>query len=121
MNIWEITQEALEILGIPIAANAMIPASWEALPDLFLVYQLISSPPIRHADDLEKLRSYRMQVKVYSREGLADLPDVPGAMVEAGFSRSNIIELPYNADTRHYGLAMDFVFLSASESESESY
>ena len=120
MSIWEITQEALEGLGVPMAANVMIPASGEALPDLFLVYQLISSPPVLHAEDLEIMRSYRMQVTIYSRDGLVNLPDVADEMVEAGFSRSVIRELPYNADTRHYGLAMEFVYLSDSESESES-
>src|SRR4030043_1770490 len=103
MSIWEITEEALEVLGVPIAANVMIPASGEALPDLFLVYQLISSPPVLHADNLEMMRSYRMQVTIYSRDGLVDLPDVPGAMVYVGFTKSSIRELPYNAHTRLYG------------------
>jgi hypothetical protein len=121
MSIWEITQEALEGLSVPVAANVMISDTGQALPDLFMVYQLIDSPAILHAEDLEFMRSYRMQVTIYSRNGLADLPDVAGVMVEAGFARSSMRELPYNTETRHFGLSMDFIYTTDSESESESY
>lgn len=120
-SIWEITDDALSGLGVPMAANVMISPTGGSLPDLFLVYQLISSPPVLHAEDLEVMRFYRMQVTIYNRDGLADLPDVPDAMVSAGFSRSAIRELSYNVETRHYGLAMEFIYLSDSASESESY
>jgi hypothetical protein len=121
MMIWEITQEALEVLNIPLAANVMITATKGVLPDLYLVYQLIDAPPILHAEDLEAMRFYRMQVTVYSRNTLSICMAVADAMVDAGFTRSSMKELPYNTETRHYGLAMDFIFTSDSESESESY
>lgn len=121
MTIWEITRDALSGLDVPTAANVMISPTGEALPDVFLVYQLVSSPPIVHVDDFENMRLYRVQVTVYSRDGLANLPNVAGAMVDAGFSRSAMRELPYNPETRHFSLAMDFIFISDSESESESY
>lgn len=121
MNIWGITEFALLGLNVPTSANVMISATGDALPDLYLVYQLISSPPLLHAEDFEDMRWYRMQVTVYSRNGFENLPDVAGAMVAAGFTRSSMRELPYNTETRHFGLAMEFIYSSDSESESESY
>lgn len=121
MTIWEITQAALEVLSVPVGANVMISPTGDELPDLFLIYQLIDAPPILHAEDLEDMRYYRMQVTTYSRDGLGDLPDVAGAMVEAGFTRSTMRELPYNTETRHYGLAMEFIFTSDNINVDESY
>lgn len=110
-SIWELTEDALDGLGVALAANVMVEGTGTALPDQFIVYQLISSPPELHADDAETLRSYRMQVTVYNRAGLISLPDVEGAMVTAGFRKSMFRELPYNTLTRHYGLAMEFIYL----------
>ncbi|OGO35670.1 MAG: hypothetical protein A2W35_05360 [Chloroflexi bacterium RBG_16_57_11] len=110
MTIWELVEEALADLGMPVAANAMIQETGEQLPDQYLVYFLVSSPPELHADDVEVMRSYRIQVSVYSRSGLADLPDVDGAMTVVGFSRGPQRELPYNILTRHYGLALEYVY-----------
>jgi len=87
MSIWEVTAAALAGLGVPIAANVMISEASAALPDLYLVYFLVSAPPSLHADNAETLRTYRMQVSAYNRAGLASLPDVDGAMVAAGFTR----------------------------------
>jgi hypothetical protein len=120
MTIWEITAEALAYLGVPVVANALIPESNTPMPDTFLVYSLVSSSPLLHADNLESMRMYRMQVTAYSRDGLAGLPDVPGAMVDVGFTRGPMREIPYNADTRHYGLVMEFVYYTDAE-VSESY
>lgn len=112
MSIWEITEDALDGLGLPLAANTMILASGAEHPEQYLVYQMISNPSELHADDIELLRSYRMQVSVYSRTGLAALPaQVKTAMIAAGFTWIEGRELPYNPQTRHFGLAMDFNFL----------
>jgi hypothetical protein len=119
--IWEIVEDALSGLGVPVAANTMILATNKQLPDLYLVYQLISSAPIVHAENMETMRMYRVQVAVYSRNGLSGLPDVSGAMTDAGFSRSSIREIPYNPETRHYGLALDFIITSDEEELEESY
>jgi hypothetical protein len=121
VTIWEITQEALEGLNIPLAANVMITATKGVLPDLYLVYQLIDASPLLHAEDLEVMRFYRMQVTIYSRNVLSICMAVADAMVDAGFTRSSMRELPYNTETRHYGLAMDFIYSTNSEIESESY
>jgi len=111
-TIWEMTSTALSGLGVPLAANRYLPASDEQeLPDQFIVYQLISSPPELHADDVEKYRSYRMQVTVWDRDGLVSLPDVAGVMLAAGFTRGPLRELPYVESTRHFGLAFEFLYL----------
>jgi hypothetical protein len=90
----------------------MLDETGGSLPDTFLVYQVISSPPALHADQVEKIRWYRMQVTVYARGGLASVPDlVAAAMVAAGFSKSVFRELPYNPDTRHFGYAMEFIWM----------
>jgi hypothetical protein len=112
MTIWERTKAALDTLtGVPTAANQYLVASGQELPDQFIVYQLISSPPELHADNVEVHRSFRMQVTCYDRTGLANLPDITGAMTAAGFARGPIRELPYHPATRHYGLALEFVYM----------
>lgn len=111
MSIWERVVAALTGLGVPMAANVYVAPTAGELPDLYLVYFLVSSPPEQHADDAEILRSYRMQVTIYNRAGLASLPDVDGSMVAAGFTRGPQRELPYNQLTRHFGLALEYVYL----------
>lgn len=115
MTIWEITKVTLEGLGLETAANAMLRDTAALLPDTYLVYQMISSPPAQHADGVEKLRWYRVQVTGYSRDGLASLPDVAAAMVAAGFTKSVFRELPYNELTGHYGYAMEYIWLEDEE------
>ena len=110
-SIWEITRTALVGLNIPMAANQYLVPTGQQLPDQYIVYQLISSPPELSADNSEKYRSYRMQVTIWDRSGLAQLPDIAAAMVAAGFGRGPFRELPYVDSTRHYGLAMDFFYL----------
>ena len=113
MSIWTITYSALLGLGYPLAANTMILATGADYPDEYLVYQVISNPPELHADDVESLRSYRMQVTVYSRTGMGTIPPlVETAMLAAGFTRLEGRELPYNVQTRHFGFSTDFSYLS---------
>jgi len=112
MTIWERVKQALSILSIPVAANTYTGAT---LPEAFAVYQLISDPAIQHADDRETMTRYRVQVTVYRRGGLADLPNVRGAMLAAGFTRGPSRELPFNRDTRHYSLAMDYFYTESQE------
>ena len=115
MTIWERCKTALQSLSVTKAANVYIPASGGERPDVYLVYSLVTSPPLQHADNLETLREYTMQVSIYSRSGLINLPDIEGAMLAAGFTYETQRELPYNPDTRHYGLAMDFNFVEIKE------
>lgn len=111
MSIFDVVEDALETLGAPFGCGVFIPATGEALPDLFLAYQLISSPPAQQADNVETLRSYRIQVSTYSRNGLASLPDVDAAMAAQGFVPSGKVQLPYESDTGHFGLAQDYIYL----------
>jgi hypothetical protein len=39
------------------------------------------------------------------------MPDIVGAMTLAGFTRLPGRELPYNPNTRHFGIALDFNYL----------
>jgi len=117
MTIWERVNTALTALSLPLAANVYIPASGQELPDSYLVYFMISDPAELHADNIEKLRSYRVQVSYYSRNGLLTMPDIVGAMTGAGFTRLPGRELPYNPDTRHFGIALDFNYLEDLEEE----
>jgi len=110
-TIWERTKSALTGLGVPMADNQYLVASEADRPDQYIVYQLISSPPEQHADNVEKSRTYRMQVTIWDREGLINLPDISGSMVAAGFCRGPFRELPYAESTRHFGLAYEFLYL----------
>lgn len=111
MSIWSITLAALTGLGKPLAANRYVPASGSQLPAEYIVYFLVSSVPQEAADDVETLRSHRMQVSYYSITGLAGLPGISAAMVAAGFTRGPETEIPFNPETGHYGLALEFVYL----------
>lgn len=121
MTVWELTDLALSGIGVPYAANSMVLKTGDDLPDVFIVYQLISSPPIAHAENIEIMRYYRMQLSIFSRNGLANIPNVTARMVSAGFTRGPITELPYNGETGHFGLAFEFIYTSDSEEESESF
>ena len=112
MTIWERVASALSGLSVPAAANVLVVASESERPDAYLVYQVISDPPAQHADYRETLRTYRVQVSVYSRNGLAGLPkQVEAAMLAAGFTRIAGRELPYSTATGHFGFAQDFNYL----------
>ncbi len=110
MTIWERVKTTLTSLSVPMAASHYLVASGEALPDVFLVYFLVSNPPVQHADNAEVMQMYRMQVSCFSRTGLTSLPDVKSAMVAAGFIRAGAVELPFDQESGHYGLALDFVY-----------
>ncbi len=112
-TIWERTATALATLTpIPYGQSTYIVASGSQLPDTYLVYQLVSSASEENADDSEEIRSWTMQVVVYCRDGLTTgMPAVATAMVAQGFTRGPQRELPYNEDTRHFGLAMEFLYL----------
>jgi len=110
-TIWERTYNALTGLGVPLAANRYLVQTGSQLPDRFIVYQLISSPPELQADNIEKYRSFRMQVTIWDRTGLVNLPDISESMVAAGFGAGPFRELPYVESSRHYGLAYDFFYL----------
>jgi hypothetical protein len=81
------------------------------LPDQYMTYSMISGVPAQHADDAETQRIHRVQVSIYDRNGLADLPDVDAAMLAAGFEKGPERQLPRDDETGHYGLAKDYFIL----------
>lgn len=115
MTIWERVKAALTSLSVPMAANVYIPATEADRPDTYLVYSLVAGDPLQHADNEEKLREQTVQVNIWSRDGLTNHPDVEGAMLAAGFAFVESRELPYDEDTRHFGLAIDFNYVEDKE------
>jgi hypothetical protein len=114
MSVFADVYTALASLGLPLAANIYQAAEGIKLPDRFLVYSLIASPPVQAADNVEKLRANYIQVSLYDRSGLNNPPDIDSAMVAAGFVRGSRREMPYNQLTGHFGLAMEYVILEES-------
>lgn len=111
MTIWERVLTTLTPLGLPMAANAMIVASESERPDAYIVYFVVTDAAAQHADNIERHRSTTVQISYYNRAGLAGMPDIPGVMTAAGFMGGSRRELPYNQQTRHFGYAMDFVYV----------
>jgi hypothetical protein len=111
-TIFELVADALDAISpaVPFALAPYLTAPAAALPDVYLTYQLIDGSPQQHADDAEVGRSYQIQVSIYSRTGLASLPDVDDVMIDAGFTKSSERQLPKDPTTGHYGLAKDYYF-----------
>lgn len=114
-TIFERVYDAVVTLNIPFAAGKYIVATGSDYPETFITFSLVSSPAEQFADNAETMRSYRVQVNIFSRGGLINLPDVDGAMTAAGFTKGNMVEIPPNAETGHFGLATDFHFLESEE------
>jgi hypothetical protein len=109
-TIWERTNSALTPLGVTMAEGILLMPSGQELPDLFLTYILVDDVPNQFADNKEQAKASRVQVSCFCRNGLINLPDITGAMISVGFIRSNTTEIPYNQETRHFGLALEFVY-----------
>jgi hypothetical protein len=111
-TITELVKTALSGLS-PAVPYAVAPykSATGTLPDLYLAYSLIDGAGAQHADNVETLRTYQVQVSIYSIDGLAVLPNVDGVMTAAGFTRGREHQLPQDPDSGHYGLAKDYYFL----------
>jgi len=111
-TIWEMTSTALTGLGVPMAASSYLAATPGVdLPAQYLTYQVIDLMPEAHADDEETLRDELVQVTVRSRNSLANLPDVIGAMTAARLLFASGREIPFDFESRHFGIAFDFEYL----------
>ena len=112
-NIFTITNAALSSIS-PAVTFAQDDYLGAALPDTYLVYTVIISPPEQHADNKETERSYTVQVSIMDKVGLAVLPDVDTAMVNAGFQKGPFRELQRDQGSAHFGLAKDYTILLPS-------
>lgn len=110
-TIYERINDALTALATPMAPSVYVVSSGSSRPDLYLVYFVVTAPPVQHADDIEKERNYLVQINIFSKTGLQGLPDVQGAMSAAGFTAGAMRDMPYSPETGHYGLSMDFNYL----------
>ena len=108
-TIFEITNTALGTItpAVTFAMDVLI----GTLPDTYLVYSLISGVGEEHADNAETARTYRVQVSIMNKDGLASLPDVDAAMLAAGFKKGPERALQKDSTTSHYGLAKDYFYL----------
>jgi hypothetical protein len=113
MTIFERVEAALNTLSpaVPWMYKQYLTASDAALPDTYLVYSLVSSPPEEHADDAETLRSYTVQVATYKVGSLVGAPNIAAVMVSAGFMQGNQRETSNYPDSTHFGLAQEFTYL----------
>lgn len=109
--IWELVATALAALGVPYAADTDRSVLGDPLPDLFLVYFLISGAPALHADNIEFERVYHVQISLFSRSGLLNLPDTDTAMLAQGFQFAGETHIPFTPATGHYGLAREYTIL----------
>ena len=109
-TIFEITNNALATISpaVTFAMDVLI----GTLPDTYIVYSLISGAPEEHADNAETARTYRVQVSIMNKNGLASLPDVDAAMLAAGFRKGPERALQKDSTTSHYGLAKDYFYLT---------
>lgn len=110
-TIFERTNNALAAIT-PAVSFSLAPYKGSPLPDQYVVYQLIVSPPEQHADDAETVRSHLVQVTIWSRTGLVSIPDVDTPMLAAGFHKGSERQLPQDQSTGHYGLAKEFATIN---------
>ena len=110
---YELTATAMATLSgsVPYAADANRDDLADPLPDLFIVFSEVPAGPQQSADDDETERFYRMQVSIYNRAGLINLPDTDTAMQAVGFRFAGDTHLPYNDKTLHYGIAREYTIL----------
>ncbi len=114
-TIYDRISDALEPLNVLAFFDKDTPATGEKLPDVFIKYSVPSSTPTQHADDEETTREFMVLVSTYQKGTLLNLPDVPGAMKAAGFTRGDDTQIPFNPDTGHYGLVMEFYYQESEE------
>lgn len=115
ITIYERISEALTPLNVLTFFDKDQQGSTETLPDIFIKYAVPSSTPTQHADDDEDAREYLVTVSVFQRNTLLNLPDIPGAMKTAGFTRGNDTAIPFDPETGHFGLLMEFYYQESEE------
>ncbi len=112
-TIFELVETALGTIS-PAETFSLAPYKG-SLPNRFIVHQLIASPPEQHADGNETERSYLVQVTIWDKAGVPSESGIDTAMLAAGFMKGNIVLLPQDPQTHHYGLAVDYMYLESKE------
>jgi hypothetical protein len=112
-TIFEHVETALGTIS-PAVPYALAPYKG-TLPDAFIVHQLIGSPVEQSADNAETERSYTVQVTLWDKAGIPSTTKVDAAMIAAGFQKSDVRQVPQDAQTHHYGLAVEFVYIESKE------
>lgn len=110
-TIFERVETALSTISPAVPFSLAPYKSTTTFPDQYMTHQLIVGTPEDHADNAEIARSHLVQVTIWSKTGLASLPNVDTAMLAAGFQKSNERQLPQDRESGHYGLAKDYVYL----------
>jgi hypothetical protein len=113
IDIFALTKTALYTLS-PTVPFALSPYEGDVLPDRYIAYQLIDDAAEDHADNVEIARTYEMQVTIWDKNGLVNLPDVDTAMLAVGFTKRNRRQLPKDPKTGHIGLAQFYLYLEVN-------
>ena len=56
-----------------------------------------------------------MQLSFWDKAGIPSTTSVDAAMKAAGFMKGNIVPLPQDPQTHHYGLAVEYVDIESQE------
>lgn len=112
-TIFERVETALDTIS-PAVPHSLAPYKG-ALPNAYIAHQLIGSPAEQHADGVETERSYTLQVTLWDLAGIPSTTGVDAAMKAAGFHKGDVRQLPQDAQTHHYGLAVEFVYIESQE------
>lgn len=115
MNIFERINTALTGIGVPFAAEIYITVTGEDLPDQMIEYTVVIDEPEQFADNEVTEQTYLVQVNVFSRSGLTNLPDVDTVMKAAGFRVGRKVNLQFNQETKHYGRGYQYTYLETKE------
>lgn len=84
-----------------------------SLPDTFLTYQVIAKEDIAHAGNVPYGSQARVQFTLYSTDPeIVQSADetLKSILLPAGFTRLTGKDLPYAADTGHYGYTCDYKY-----------
>lgn len=110
MKIQERVQTALSLLSVPVQNGFYKGAANVGLPDSYVLYQIVDGVGAQYADDAETQRTYRVQINMFCRTGVLNMPDVTTPMKAAGFTPGPERELAYNEKTSHAGYSKDFFY-----------
>lgn len=83
------------------------------LPDTYIVYFLVSNPPLSSADGKERSCIVKMQVSLFYKDinQMLSIPQkIKEVLISQGFLRVTEGRIPYQQNTGHYGWRCDFNF-----------